>query len=236
MKTSFIRPMVLAALAILLACSTEESTLTSTAYGKEAPLTNADLPAIRKLVKEDFGQGLGEAVQNPARLLAIVTDDFRLRWPNKVTNGKAAFVQAIQESFQTDFGLFVIAVNNYKFLVTQCGVKDEALRPVGLPASVDIRSFDPAAITPEVMQKHPGLSFPWIEFVKDLPGQQLAAGRYLVLAKFKHSWQKSSDQPYWYVDRFTVRRDRDQLKIAEYEFTADFDDMARHPTPITKCP
>ncbi len=139
-------------------------------------------------------------------------------------------------AFAGDAELFQIAVANYKFLVTKCGSTNTSLRPVGLPASIDVATFDPTRITPEIIQQHPGLMMPSIEYVKDIPGQDFAADRYLVLARFKHAWQKVGDVPYWYVDRFVARREKGVIKLAEYEFTADQNDFAPHPTLLSTCP
>ena len=203
-----------ASLSTVLLCACGSMTFeaaASSAKTQDAEITNADLPAIKKMIKEELMQAFMDlAAQSTKKFESMLAEDVRLKWPMKESVGKKAFIATIAEGFKSDAALFNVASSNYDFLVKKCGLNNPSQKPIG-PA-------------------------PQIEIIKDIQGQDKAANRFLVVAKFKHSWMKSSDEAYVYVDRWVVKREKGQLKIAEYEFTANQGEMPAHPTPLTQCP
>jgi hypothetical protein len=228
-----------ASLVPLAACNGASSSPWSTDAQSAADTAAPDPAAVQKFVLESVYPAFGVATVRPEALAALLTDDARLRWPNQVGDGKDAFVRILADAFKADQRRFVVAATNYKFLVTQChaaGGADDGLRPAGLPASVDLATFDPANITPDVLAKNPGLLAPSVDIQKLIQGQALAAGRFLVVAKFKHAWMRGVDAPYWYVDRFVVRTEGGALRVEEYEFTANLEEIPAPPALLTACP
>jgi hypothetical protein len=230
-----------AAIGCTSAAPSTEASSSSHALAAAASVTSSsptppDPAAVEQFILGTVYPAFGTAAQNPDTLASVLTEDARLRWPNQVGDGKAEFVRILAGAFEEDMRRFVIAATNYKFLVTRCGRTDDGLRPVGLPPSIDIATFDPNAITPAVIAANPGLLAPSVDIQKLLQGQALAAGRFLVVARFKHAWMHANDTPYWYVDRFVVTNASGSLKVQEYEFTANLTDIAPAPTPLVACP
>jgi len=212
------------------------TSLTAPAHESGSKITNADRPAIKKLLKEDLVQAFMTIMQSPDKFRSLLAKDVKLRWIKKISDGKDAFIETIVEAFKRDAQFFVTAASNYKFLVTKCGITNKSQRPVGLPESIDITKFDPKNIRPEDYKKHPGLMAPWVRPIKDLQGRDLAANRYIMIAEFKHSWMKVLDRPYTYIDRWIMGKRNKNIKIVEYEFTANIDELPSFPTEIKKCP
>jgi hypothetical protein len=200
------------------------------------PQSDVDPAAVQRFMLGTVFPALGQVGQNPDALRELLTQDVRLRWPNKVADGPDAFVKTTAGAFADDVRRFVIAATNYKLLVTKCRSTDPSLRPVGLPASVDIATFDPTHIDARTIAAHPGLLAPSVQPIKMIQGERSAANRFLNVAQFKHSWFTTGQPAYTYVDRYVVVREAGELKVQEYEFTYNAGEFPPEPVPLTSCP
>lgn len=202
----------------------------------EQPKPTIDPALVQRLILERVFPALGQVQQDPAPLRALLTEDVRLRWPNKIGEGPDEFIRVVGEAFSHDLKLFVIAAKNYKYLETACGKSDPSLRPVGLPDSIEIKTFNLDALTPDMVASYPGLLMPAIDSLKMIQGDTFASDRFLHVAKFKHSWFSVGQPAYVYIDRYVVKQVNGDLKVQEYEFTLNTGEFPSEPTPLTACP
>ena len=200
------------------------------------PLSNGDVADAVALINERLYPNFAGGPGARQRLEGALTPDARLRWIMLEADGRDAFIDVILDAADEEIERFAVAVNNYKFLATECGVSDDAQRPLGLPPSIDITTFDPAAITPDLLEQHPGLLAPRFTLEGDLIGQDAAAGRFVRVARFAHSWMTDADDAYLFIDRFVVVKVDGQLQVDEYEFNVTLSDIPAPPEPLEACP